>query len=86
MASQKVYWDSDCFLGWFLEEDDKVQKCRGTMQKAENGDVKIITSAITLTEVIKLKNRPKMKKENEKKIADFFKNDFIIIRNEVLNG
>jgi len=81
MASIKVYWDSDCFLGWFLNEPDKVPKCKGTVQGAQNGNVQIITSAITLTEVIKLKNRPKLKKANEKMIADFFKNDFIIIRN-----
>ena len=67
MASQIAYWDSDCFLGWFLNEANKVLKCRGTLQKAQNGDIKILTSAITLTEVIKLKNRPKLKKENEKK-------------------
>lgn len=49
-----VYWDSDCFLGYLKAEHDKINKCRGTAQKAEQGDLIIATSAITLIEVVRL--------------------------------
>lgn len=75
------YWDSDCFLGWFNKEKDKIELCRGTLTKAQNRELKIITSALTLVEVIKIKGKPKLPQEKEQKIIEFFENDFIIIRN-----
>lgn len=75
------YWDSDCFLGWFNEEPDKISCCQGVVQNAEEGKVKILTSALTLTEVIKIKNHPNLHKENEDKIKLFFQHEYIIIRN-----
>lgn len=77
----KRYWDSSCFLGWLLGEPDKVGECQGVVQAAEDGELKIVTSALTLTEVIKLKNHASLKQEDEAKIKAFFQNDFIIIRN-----
>lgn len=78
----KRYWDSDCFLGWFKKnEPDKAADCQGVVQAAELGEAKIVTSALTLTEVIKLKNHPSLKAEDEAIIKKFFENDFIIIRN-----
>lgn len=61
------YWDSDCFLGWFMAEPDKVAACQGVVQAAQAGDLKIVTSALTLTEVIKIKNHPSLKEEDEKR-------------------
>ncbi len=75
------YWDSDCFLGWFNEESSKIDQCKGVLTKARNGELLIVTSALTLTEVIRLKGKPRISKENEDKIVDFFENDFISIRN-----
>jgi hypothetical protein len=30
----RVYWDSDCFLGYLKGERDKIAICRGTADKA----------------------------------------------------
>jgi len=81
MAIIQVYWDANCFLGIFNDESDKVTKCRGTIAEAEKGDLYINTSAITLTEVIKLKGKPLLHAEKEQMIIDFFKHEYIIIHN-----
>lgn len=75
------YWDSNCFLGWFMDEPDKQQACEGVVAEAQKGNLKIVTSAITFIEVIKLKSEIEIKQENENKISRFFENDFIIVQN-----
>lgn len=76
-----IYWDADCFLGFLKEEQDKIDRCRGTTEKAERGDLIIVTSAITLIEVVKLDKTLRLKAKDEKTIRDFFKNPYIHIHN-----
>jgi predicted nucleic acid-binding protein len=52
MSLEKIYWDSNCFLGHFQAEAGKAEKCDGVIQRAERGDVLIVTSALTLAEVL----------------------------------
>jgi len=75
------YWDSDCFLGWFNAEPDKIDDCRGVLTKAQNGELTIVTSALTLTEVIRIKGKTRLPREKEDTIVEFFENDFMVIRN-----
>ncbi len=81
MSLPRRYWDSCAFLAWLLPEPEREDTCHSVLRAAEDGELEIVTSAITLTEVIKLKGKPELKADYEKKIADFFKNDFIILRN-----
>lgn len=81
MAIIQVYWDANCFLGVFSNEPDKVPKCKGTIEKAENGELKINTSAITLTEVIKIKGKKRLLRDKEQMIVDFFKHNYVTIHN-----
>jgi len=76
-----VYWDACTFLSWFndIEEPENAKKCLGTIEAAKKEEVIIVTSAITLTEVIKLKGKKYLFQEHEKTIKDFFENEFIII-------
>ena len=77
-----VYWDSDCFLGYFKQEEDKIRACRGTAEKAKQGDLIITTSAITLVEVVRLqKHEVRLSAKEEKTIKDFFANPYIYIHN-----
>lgn len=39
----RVYWDSDCFLGYLKGERDKIGICRGTADKAQEGDLEPLT-------------------------------------------
>lgn len=76
------YWDSTCFLAWLLPEPARVPDCRSVIRAAERGDVQIITSALTLTEVIHLKGGPHLvREEHEQKLRKFFLHQYIIVRN-----
>lgn len=74
-----IYWDSSVFLAWLKPEAARRKQCRDVLDEAEAGRLKIVASAITLTEVIKLKGYPALKKENEAKIAKFFMQPYLII-------
>ena len=65
MASDRRYWDSNVFLGWLNDEKDKAPECEGVLDAAEEGKVEIVTSALTLTEVIKKKGKSNIALEKE---------------------
>ena len=76
----RVYWDSDCFLGYLKGEQDKINVCRGTADRAQQGDLIIITSAITLIEVVRLQKQPvRLSAKDAKKIRQFFQNPYIYV-------
>jgi predicted nucleic acid-binding protein len=81
MSAARRYWDSSVFLAWLLPEPDRAAECRPLIRAAQKGEILIVTSALTLTEVIKLKDHPPLKDEQEKKIHSFFQNDYISVRN-----
>jgi hypothetical protein len=80
MAADRRYWDSNAFLGWLNGEKDKVDSCEGVLNAAEEGRIEIVTSAITLTEVIKLKGEKPIPKDKEQMIRDFFEQPWILVR------
>jgi predicted nucleic acid-binding protein len=81
MARSIRYWDSCCFLGWLAEEEDKVDACKEVLDVAEAGRLTIVTSTLTLAEVVKLKgDHAPLPPENEERIDQFFKRDFIVLR------
>ena len=75
------YWDSDCFLGWLMGEDDKEDACRDVLQAAEDGNVIIVTSALTIAEVLALRGHEKIPSNQREKIELFFRNEYIEVRN-----
>jgi predicted nucleic acid-binding protein len=81
MTVPRRYWDSSAFLAWLLPEAEREDACRSVLRAAEEGELQLVTSALTLTEVIKLKGKPELKKAQEAKIANFFQNEYIILRN-----
>jgi hypothetical protein len=52
MAAELIYWDSATFLAYFQQEEGRVDLCRGTLERAEMGEVCIITSALTIAECL----------------------------------
>lgn len=78
MSINRRYWDSSCFLGWLKEEQDKVEDCRRVINAAESGDVKIITSAFTLVEVLFLDRNTPIPQEDSAKVRAFFDNEYIL--------
>jgi predicted nucleic acid-binding protein len=79
MPAPLRYWDSCTFLGWLAEEPDKVDDCQSVIRHAEAGNVRIVTSSLTLTEVIKLKGKPPLAAVAEPKIKAFFKHEWIVV-------
>ena len=75
------YWDSDCFLGWLLEETDKVEHCREVLEAARSGKTVIVTSALTIAEVLAIRSRERIPADRRDKVIAFFKSDFIVVRN-----
>lgn len=78
---RKVYCDADVFIGWFNREQNRVEACRGLVDASEKGDVQIITSALTLTEVIKIKGKQPLPQNKEETIKGFFEQEFVSIVN-----
>lgn len=81
MSVDKRYWDSDCFLGWLQGETDKEQPCREVLVAAEDGRVQIVTSALTIAEVLAMRGRDKIPASNRAKVEAFFRNEYIVVRN-----
>ena len=73
MRLDRRYWDSDCFLGWLQAEEDKFELCRQVLNRAAAGEIVIITSALTLAEVLAVRGREKIGPDKRKQVTDFFK-------------
>lgn len=74
------YWDSDCFLGWLQDEADKAEACRAVLQEARLGNISIVTSALTIAEVLVLKGHERIASNKRVMVEKFFKSEFIIVR------
>jgi len=74
------YWDSVAFLGWLSSEPDKAPHCRAVLDAAKAGQIVIITSALTIPEVLWLKNQAKLPAAQAKAIEAFFLHKWIVIR------
>jgi len=81
MSVEKIYWDSDCFLGHLKAEEGKAEKCDGVIQRAERGEVLIVTSALTLAEVLWLRGGPRLSKDKAELVQKFFKKSYIRVYN-----
>ncbi len=81
MSIDRRYWDSDCFLGWLLAEKEKEDACREVLQAAEDGKVLIVTSALTIAEVLALRGKDKIPASEREKVEAFFRNEYIEVRN-----
>ncbi|MDE0331722.1 MAG: type II toxin-antitoxin system VapC family toxin [Nitrospinae bacterium] len=78
---EKIYWDSDCFLGHFQNEAGKVEKCAGVLQRADRGDVIIVTSALTIAEVLWKRGAPRLTKDKAEIVRRFFRRSYIRVYN-----
>jgi predicted nucleic acid-binding protein len=80
MSVELIYWDSDAFLGWLQEEADKVELCRGTLERAEAGEVLVVTSALTLAEVLWRRGGPRLPRDKADTLKKFFRRSCFRIR------
>jgi predicted nucleic acid-binding protein len=87
LSPELRYWDSVVFLAYFLAEAGRVDLCETGLEDAEKGKVLIITSALTLAEVLALRGGPRIPPDPnlKKKVIDFFKNEYIAVQNVTRN-
>ncbi len=81
MTIELVYWDSDAFLGWFQAEQGKVDLCQNTLEKAQNREILIITSTLTIAEVLWMKGAPRLSKDKAEIVRKFFRHSYIRLKN-----
>ena len=81
MTVEIIYWDSDAFLGWLQAEPEKVDLCRGTLERAKEGEALIVTSALTIAEVLWMRNAPQITKDKADILRKFFRHSYIRVRN-----
>lgn len=74
------YWDSNAFLGWLAAEPDKIDRCRRVIESAEAGDMKILTSALTIAEVLWIRGRPRIPADSAATVEAFFRQEWIVVR------
>jgi predicted nucleic acid-binding protein len=76
---QYFYWDACPFCALFNREEGWAENCRQVLKSAESKEIKIITSAITLSEVIRVKDMQRISQGQEAILHDFFQHEYIII-------
>jgi hypothetical protein len=76
-----IYWDSDTFLGWLQSEAGKAELCEGTLLRADAGEVLIVTSTLTIAEVLWMKNAPPIPKDRADIVRKFFRRSSMRLRN-----
>jgi predicted nucleic acid-binding protein len=81
MPVELVYWDSDAFLGWLQAEPGKVELCAGTLKRADEGEVLIFTSALTIAEVLWMRGAPMIPKDKAEIVRKFFRRSYLRVRN-----
>jgi len=77
VSIEKIYWDSDAFLGWFQEDAGKVDLCRYTLERARNGEVLIVTSTLGIAESLWLRGQGKIPKNRAELVKKFFGRSYI---------
>jgi predicted nucleic acid-binding protein len=75
-----VYWDSDAFLGLINGEDDKIAECDEVWREAQEGRFQIVTSTLTIAEVIFMKGVPKLDPAKRPIVTAFFRSPWIVMR------
>jgi predicted nucleic acid-binding protein len=77
----KVYWDSNAFLAWLQNEPGRDAACRDTLHAAQRGDFLIVTSALTMAEVLWLRGAPRLTEDKADILNRFFRRSCLRVVN-----
>jgi predicted nucleic acid-binding protein len=77
------YWDAATFLAWLKPEPARKPACEGWLDLARQGKLLIVTSTVTLAEVVKFDKSDilNLPPETAATIEGFFRNSWISLRN-----
>lgn len=73
------YWDSCVFLGYLKKEFNRAEQCLPIIRAAESDETNIITSALTLAEVLWTGDRESINRSARASIKEFFDYSFIAV-------
>lgn len=73
------YWDTAAFL-CLLQNAEGSDVCASVLRAAETGQLRIVTSALTLVEVVKLRHNKAIPKADAEKIRLFFQHRYIEVK------
>jgi predicted nucleic acid-binding protein len=77
---KRLYWDSCNFISLISEDEAKrADVCERILEDAEKGLVQIVTSALTIAEVVRPKGGPAFTAEKAEKIEAFFYHEYILV-------
>ena len=79
MKPENRYWDSSVIIAYINEERGRVEVCKAILDDAEQGKIRIYTSALTIAEVLKYKGAKPITKDKKDILKAFFQNDYIRI-------
>ncbi len=79
LKPENRYWDSSVIIAYINEERGRVDTCKAILDDAEQGKIRIYTSALTITEVLKYKGAKPISKDKKEILKAFFQNDYITI-------
>lgn len=82
-AREDRYWDTGPFLAWLKEEQHRLADVEPVIRAAEAGKVRLVTSSVTLIEIVKLDQKQavtQLPPEDAEKIRRWFERRFISIR------
>ncbi len=77
MSSINYYFDAGVFVAHFSNEKGRADVVNELLDEADAGRISIITSSITLTEVVKVKGCKPLNKQDEKILTEFFDHAYI---------
>ena len=74
------YWDSTNFISLIAEDEPaRADICQHILEDADQGNCRIIISALAIAEVIKPKGQPVLAEDAETTISNFFLHDYISV-------
>ncbi len=76
--AKAICWDANCFIAWFNQEKDRYDVCNAILEAAKVGEVRLVTSYLSLAEVCQIPNT--YPSEAEDSISAFFKSRSYIIK------
>lgn len=74
------YWDACAFLGYFREEKDIVGGCADVLEAADRGQVQLVTSSLTIAEVLHIKGEKALEKQRRETVELFFMKPLVAVR------
>lgn len=82
MSVNSYYWDANVFHAIFNAEAGRVAACSHMASMAEIGSVRLVTSALTFVECVRLQDQPRtLTPANEATIKKYFERPFIEVVN-----